>query len=121
MTITKEWSAFVRRRQAPGGRTMLVLNQAARVCGLCLLLSQACSRIIRSGRERLGRFLSGGAAAAAGISYRGCNEPLAEDGGGRGGNWTDSICISSMELPGRYGYVTSYLEIGTYVYIVHSM
>lgn len=100
---------------------MLVLNQAARVCGLCLLLSQACSRIIRSGRERLGRFLSGGAAAAAGISYRGCNEPLAEDGGGRGGNWTDSICISSMELPGRYGYVTSYLEIGTYVYIVHSM
>lgn len=79
MTITKEWSAFVRRRQAPGGRTMLVLNQAARVCGLCLLLSQACSRIIRSGRERLGRFLSGGAAAAAGISYRGCNEPLAEE------------------------------------------
>lgn len=43
-------------------------------------------------------------------------------GGGRGGgNWTDSICISSMEPPGRYGYVTSYLEIGTYVYIVHSM
>lgn len=104
---------------------MLVLNQAARVCGLCLLLSQACSRIIRSGRERLGRFLSGGAAAAAGISYRGCNEPLAEDGGGGGGggNWTDSIFISSMELGGtcRYGYVTSYLEIGTYVYIVHSM
>lgn len=33
-------------------------------------------------------------------------------GGGRGGGnwtvWTDSICISSMELPGRYGYVTSY-------------
>lgn len=101
---------------------MLVLNQAARVCGLCLLLSQACSRIIRSGRERLGRFLSGGAAAAAGISYRGCNEPLAEEEEEEEETGQTAYVFPVWNyLVGMDTYVTSYLEIGTYVYIVHSM